>query len=333
MPDAGTDDWLAQVIEEIVDPELPIVDAHHHLWTRGDNKYEVEELLSDTGSGHKVIKTVYMECGSRYYQEGPTEMRPVGETAFVFQQACEAKKHSNTEIAGIVAHADLRLGEDVSRVLEAHIEAGHGLFRGIRHAGAWMEEPFPFGHSARDGAQDLYDQTSFRRGLKVLGRQGLIYDTYHYHNRNKDFARMAASVSETQLVLDHFGTPVGVGPYRNCRDDIFLSWTKDLAEIAKCDNVVAKIGGLAMPVNGFGWDLRSRPATSDEFVEAQRPYFLHAIECFGVNRCMMESNFPVDRASISYHVLFNALKKIVADFSSEEKHRLFHGTAESVYRV
>ena len=333
MSDPGSDDWLGQVVEEIIEPDIPIVDAHHHLWSRGDQTYEIDELLADTESGHNVIKTVYMECGSCYRQEGPDHLRPVGETEFVLQQAGEAKKYDGARIVGLVAHADLRLGDEVAEVLEAHDEASNGLFRGIRHAGAWVEEPFPFGHSARDGAQDLYDQAGFRRGLRLLGQRGFTYDTYHYHNRNKDFAKLAAVVSDTQLVLDHFGTPVGVGPYANHRDEIFDIWTKDLVEIAKCDNVVAKIGGLAMPVNGFGWDLRSRPATSDEFVEAQRPYFLHAIECFGVERCMMESNFPVDRASLSYHVLFNALKKMVFDFSDDEKQQLFHGTAERIYSV
>jgi predicted TIM-barrel fold metal-dependent hydrolase len=333
MPDPGTDAWLAQVMEDIIEPDLPIVDAHHHLWARDSHVYEVEQLLADTGSGHNVTKTVYMECGSRYRETGPEHMKPIAETEFVLQQAKQARKSDGANIAGIIAHADLRLGEDVLEVLEAHSESSEGLFRGIRHAGAWVDEPFPHGRSARDGATDLYDQANFRTGIKVLGRLGLTYDTYHYHNRNQDFANLASAVPDTQLILDHFGTPVGVGPYAGKHQEIYEAWAKDIAEIAKCDNVVAKIGGLAMPVNGFGWDTRDRPATSDEFAEAQRPYFLHTIECFGVDRCMMESNFPVDRASLSYHVLFNGLKKIVADFSDDEKHQLFHGTAERIYSV
>ncbi|HAK51974.1 MAG TPA: amidohydrolase [Gammaproteobacteria bacterium] len=327
------DSWLDQVKEDIIDPDLPIVDPHHHLWTRDTHVYEVEQLLADTGSGHNVTKTVYMECGSRYRDQGPDHMKPVAETEFVVKQADKAQELGGSRIAGIISHADLRMGEDVVEVLEAHEAAGNGLFRGIRHAGAWMEEPFPFGKSARDGAEDLYDQSDFRTGVKVLGRLELTYDTYHYHNRNKDYARLAQAVPDTQFVFNHFGTPVGVGHYADKRQEIFDAWVDDIAKIAKCDNVVAKIGGLAMPVNGFGWDLCDKPATSDEFVEAQRPYFMHAIECFGVERCMMESNFPVDRNSLSYHVLFNGLKKIVADFSEDEKNQLFHGTAERVYNV
>ena len=333
MPEPGTDAWLDQVKEDIIDPDLPIVDPHHHLWTRNAQVYEVEQLLADTRSGHNVIKTVYMECGSRYREEGPDHMKAVAETEFVVKQAERARELGGSRIAGIVSHADLRLGEDVVEVLEAHEEAGSGLFRGIRHAGAWMEEPFPFGKSARDGAEDLYDRSDFRTGVKVLGRLGLTYDTYHYHNRNKDYARLARSVPDTQLVFNHFGTPVGVGHYADKRQEVFDRWIEDIAEIAECDNVVAKIGGLAMPVNGFGWDVRDTPASSDEFVEAQRPYFLHAIECFGIERCMMESNFPVDRNSLSYHVLFNGLKKIVLDFSDDEKHQLFRRTAERVYNI
>ncbi|MDG2072332.1 MAG: amidohydrolase family protein [Pseudomonadales bacterium] len=333
MPDPGTEAWLAQVIEDIIEPDLPIVDAHHHLWTRDSHVYEVEQLLADTGSGHNVTKTVYMECGSRYRETGPEHMKPVAETEFVLQQAKQSRKSDGASIAGIIAHADLRLGEDVLEVLEAHSEASEGLFRGIRHAGAWMEEPFPYGRHARDGATDLYSQANFRTGIKVLGRLGLTYDTYHYHNRNQDFANLSSAVPDTQLILDHFGTPVGVGPYAGKHKEIYETWAKDIAEIAKRDNVVAKIGGLAMPVNGFGWDTRETPATSDEFAEAQHSYFLHTIECFGVDRCMMESNFPVDRASLSYHILFNGLKKIVADFSDDEKHQLFHGTAAKIYNV
>ena len=145
--------------------------------------------------------------------------------------------------------------------------------------------------------------------------------------------RLALAVPDTQMILDHFGTPLGVGPFANRRGEVFEIWRKSMVELAKCDNVVAKIGGLAMPDNGFGWDQRATPATSNEFAEAQRAYYLHTIECFGVDRCMVESNFPVDRLSLSYHVLFNGMKKIVADFSEEEKHQLFHGTAERIYNV
>ncbi|MDZ7684554.1 MAG: amidohydrolase family protein [Gammaproteobacteria bacterium] len=169
--------------------------------------------------------------------------------------------------------------------------------------------------------------------MKVLGDMGLTYDTWHYHHQNPDFAALARAVPETTMILDHFGTPLGVGPDADQREAIFEQWKKDIAEIAKCDNVVAKIGGLAMPDNGFGWNTRETPPTSDEFVEAQRRYYLHTIECFGPERCTFESNFPVDKLSLSYPVLYNGLKKIARNFSEDEQNRMFYGTAAEVYRL
>jgi predicted TIM-barrel fold metal-dependent hydrolase len=169
--------------------------------------------------------------------------------------------------------------------------------------------------------------------MKVLGRLGLTYDTWHYHHQNQDFADLARAVPETTMILDHFGTPLGVGPYKDKREEIFIEWKKDMAEIAKCENVIAKLGGLAMPDNGFGWNTRDIPPTSDEFIEAQRRYYMHTLECFGPERCMFESNFPVDKRSLSYHVVYNAFKKMVADFSEDDKDTLFRGTAERIYRL
>ena len=324
----GSAAWLAQVQAPIVDPAQRIVDPHHHLWPVG---YALRDLQADTGSGHRVEKTVFVECHGSYRSEGPDELKPVGETEFVAQAAAQSVGQGAV-IAGIVAHADLRLGEGLGAVLDAHEEAGRGLLRGIRHAGAYTEDPTPL-RIPGQAPKGLYADPAFRQGLQRLGERGLTYDTWHYHYQNADFARLAAAVPETTLVLDHFGTPLGVGEYAGQRESIFEQWKKDIAEIAARPNVVAKLGGLAMPDNGFGWDRRARPATSDEFVAAQAPYYLHAIECFGPERCMLESNFPVDRLSLSYPVLWNGLKKIVADFSQSEKDALFYGTATRVYRL
>jgi predicted TIM-barrel fold metal-dependent hydrolase len=179
----------------------------------------------------------------------------------------------------------------------------------------------------------LYEKPEFRRGMKRLGALGLSYDTWHYHHQNQAFAALARAVPETTMVLDHFGTPLGVGRFAGKREEIFAQWKRDIEDIARCPNVVAKLGGLAMPDNGFGWDKRDRPASSDELCEAQRRYYLHAIDCFGPERCMFESNFPVDKRSIGYRVLWNALKKIAAGFSENEKHAMFYGTAARVYRL
>jgi len=327
--------WLDLVREEIVEPERPIVDPHHHLWKAGRlDPYLLTDLWADTGSGHAVVKTVFVECHAEYREDGPEHLRPVGESAFVAEVAEEsaAGPAGAAEIAGIVGHADLRLGARLDGVLDAHEEAGRGRFRGVRHAGARDPEPEAL-LIAGQAPEGLYADADFRAGVKRLGERGYTYDTWHYHHQNRDFAALARAVPATVLVLDHFGTPLGVGRYANRREEIFAQWKEDVAEIARCPNVVAKLGGLAMPDNGFGWMGREKPPTSDEFADAQRRYYLHMIECFGPERCMFESNFPVDKLSLSYPVLWNGLKKIVQDFSEDEKTAMFSGTASRVYRI
>ena len=332
--------WLRQVEEEIVDPEREIVDPHHHLWRDFGimGEYLLEDLWADTGSGHNIVNTVFLECGAEYHSDSPEYLRPIGETVFVADQAAQSAKGGpgKAQISAIVAHADLRLpsgdGDRLEEVLAAHEEAGRGLFRGIRHAGARDEDPKALMIPGR-APEGLYQDAAFQSGVKRLGRLGYSYDTWHYHHQNLSFAALARAVPDTTMVLDHFGTPLGVGRFAGRRAEIFEQWKKDVAEIAACQNVVVKLGGLAMPDNGFGWSERDLPPTSDEFVEAQAPYYLHMIECFGPERCMFESNFPVDRVSISYHVLWNGFKKIVGSFSEDEKHAMFRGTASRVYRL
>ena len=334
-PAPGSADWLALVDEPVVEPERILVDPHHHLWQRPQwGSYLLDDLWADTDSGHHIEKTVFVECRAGYREDGPEELKPVGETEFVAAIAAESQKGSfrHATISGIVAHADLTRGARAEDVLAAHGRAGNGLFRGIRHAGA--RDPHPESLTIPGRAPEgLYARSDFREGVKLLGRFGLTYDTWHYHHQNRDFLDLARAVPSTTMILDHFGTPLGVGPYAAHREEIYAAWKSDIAEIAKCPNVVAKLGGLAMPDNGFGWDGRDRPATSDELVAAQRRYYLHTIECFGPARCMFESNFPVDKRSISYRVLWNAFKKLVAGFSDNEKHALFYGTAARVYRL
>jgi L-fuconolactonase len=332
-PTPGTREWLDQVSEPIIEPERPIIDPHHHLWQRGRGfDYVLADLWADTESGHNIEKTVFVECRASYRESGPEHLRPLGETEFVVDIAEESAKGDGAEIAGIVGHADLTLGAAVEEVLSAHESLGRGRFRGIRHAGAHAEHPDALMIPGRAPA-GLYADERFREGIKALGQLGYTYDTWHYHYQNREFADLAAAAPGTTMILDHFGTPLGVGPYEGQREEIFAQWKQDIALIAERENVVAKLGGLAMPDNGFGWNRRETPATSDELVEAQRRYYLHTIECFGPERCMFESNFPVDKFSISYPVLWNALKKIAADFSEDEKQAMFYGTAARVYRL
>ena len=330
----GSDEWLAQIQESIVDPERVIVDPHHHLWGAPRAPYLLENLWRDTNSGHRVTQTVFLECGTNYYPSGPEHLRSVGETEFVAGVAAASRdgKPGQAEIAAIVARADLTMAEGIEDVLAAHETAADGLFRGIRHAGARDPNPESLSIPGR-APEGLYQNADFRRGVKRLGELGYSYDTWHYHHQNRDFVTLAQAVPDTPMVLDHFGTPLGVGPYADRREEIFIAWQQDMVEIARCENVIAKLGGLAMPDNGFGWHADPCPPTSDEFARVQRRYYLHTIECFGPERCMFESNFPVDKRSLSYHVMWNGMKKIVADFTEPEKEVMFSGTARRIYRI
>jgi L-fuconolactonase len=328
----GDQKWLDQVIEEIVEPDLPIIDPHHHLWSYSGVDYLAQQLHLDTNSGHRVEKTVYVECGMEYREDGPDHLKSLGETEFVVQQANKVEALGGAVIGGIVGMVDLRVTDGLEDVLSQHSEVSENRLKGIRHYAANAEYPEALSIPG-EAPEGLYEDAKFRNGLKILGRKGLSYDAWHYHYQNQAFTDLAQSIPETIMVLDHFGTPLGVGPYADQSNEIFVQWKTDIREMAKCENVVAKLGGLAMSDNGFGWENNPRPPTSDEFAAAQRDYYLHTIECFGPNRCMMESNFPVDRNSLSYAVLFNGMKKIVADFSEAEKSQLFYGTAARIYRL
>ena len=325
--------WLASVQEEILEPQRRIIDSHHHLWRTGI-VYQLEDLWRDTESGHNIERTVFVDCGAEYRIDGPEHLKCLGETEYVVEQAklSEAADNGQAVIAAIVSRADLSMGESVGDVLDQHVDLGQGRFRGIRHVAARDPNPEALVIPAQ-AVEGLYVLPAFRRGMKALGDRGLTFDAWHYHHQNEAFLAMCRAVPDTQIILNHFGSPLGVGPYASHREAIFTQWQQDIGDISRCDNVVAKLGGLSMPDNGFGWDKRDRAPTSDELVAAQQRYFLHTIECFGPDRCMFESNFPVDKLSISYPVLFNAFKKLVADFSESEKHAMFYGTAARIYNI
>ena len=325
-------DWLGQVQEEILDPGREIVDPHHHLWTHGtpENQavYELDALWSDTGAGHNVVQTVYIECRSYWDKSAPDHLQPVGETRHI---ADLARADGPSRIAGIIAFADLTLPpEQLDEVLDAHIEAGQGLVKGIRHAAACDPEREQLMIPSRGVPGQLADP-AFRRGVRHLGARGLTYDSWHYHHQNAEFLSLARAVPETTMVLDHLGSPLGVARFSGRRDEVFADWKLDMRAIAACPNVVAKLGGFAMPDNGWGWMEQDKPPSSDELLAAQGEWYEHMLTTFGAERCMFESNFPVDRVSVSYPVLWNFFKKLAHGASENEKAALFSGTARRVY--
>lgn len=324
------DDWLSQIREEIIDPDQEIVDPHHHLWHREGSVYEMDRLWSDTGSGHNVVQTMFIECRAYYDTDADPRLASLGETRTIATMA-QQNGAAKARLSGIVAHADLR-DPDLAALLDAHVDVGQGLVKGIRHAGAYDPEPQHLAIPGR-GSPGLYRDPLFRRGVAVLGDRGLTYDTWHYHHQAADFLDMVKAVPGTRIVLDHMGTPLGVGRFAGQRDQIFGHWQRDMEALAACPNVYAKLGGFSMPDNGWGWHLNDRPPTSDEFVAAQGRYFHHMIELFGPERCMFESNFPVDRTGISYHVLWNGFKKLAARYDTVARDALFAGTARRVYNL
>lgn len=320
---------------QALDPDREIVDPHHHLWQRADiGNYLLADLHADCATGHHITETVFVECGASYSSGGPEHLRVVGETEFVAAIAEESEQADGPTIAGIVAHADLALDPDrLDEVLDAHEAAGGGRFRGIRDALASAPP------EARDammiaGANppDKGSNADFRRGVTRLGERDLTYDTWHYHLQNRDFLDLARAVPGTTMVLDHFGTPLGVGPFAGRHDEIFEQWADDITAIAGCDNVVAKLGGLAMPDNGFGWRADDPPSV-EEFVAVQERWYHHTIEAFGPDRCMFESNFPVDKLSIDSCTMWNGLQTIASRYSDAEQDAMFSGTARRVYRI
>ena len=321
-------------MDEIPDPGREIVDPHHHLW-RGDERgtYVLEDLYADTRSGHNVVQTVFVECRTNYRSDGPEHLRPVGQTEWVAQMARASAVGPGPEIAGIVAFADLSLGPRLTEVLDAHAAAGDGRLRGIRHPIARGNHRPGTENAPGPARAGLAAEEQFRAGVRLLGRRGLTYESWHYHYQMDEFIALAQSAPDTLIILDHFGTPLGVGRYRARRDEIFAQSKRSMAAAAACPNVVAKLGGMAMPDNGFGWHQRDTPVTAQEFAAAQRSYYLHAIDCFGADRCMLESNFPVEKVSVSYPVLYNAFKLMTGDFSEADQEALFSGTARRVYRL
>jgi predicted TIM-barrel fold metal-dependent hydrolase len=223
------------------------------------------------------------------------------------------------------------LGEQVGPVLDAHMAAS-GRFRGIRHAAGWDADK-GVRNSHTNPCESLFLQDSFRAGFAELGRRGLSFDAWLYHPQIPELTDLAKAFPDTTIIFDHFGGPLGIGPYTGRADEIYAQWQIDVRSLAECKNVYAKLGGIVMPINGFGWHKRDLPATSDEIVAATGRYHRAAIELFGPERCMFESNFPVDKQSCSYAVLWNAFKKIAAGYSAADKSRLFHDTAVEAYRL
>ncbi|MBL8350354.1 MAG: amidohydrolase family protein [Burkholderiaceae bacterium] len=335
----GNDAWLARrPPEQILEPELAIVDPHHHLWDHKRHRYLLDELRADTGSGHRIVATVFVDCMAFYRADGPAALRPVGETEFANGVAAMCASGVYGELracAGIVSFADLTLGAAVAEVLQAHVAAGGGpagRFKGIRHAGGWDASPM-IHNSHTKPSRGLYGEAGFRQGFAQLAPLGLSFEAWQYHPQLPDVTALARAFPDTAIILNHCGGPLGVGPYAGRGDETFAQWRRDIAELATCPNVNVKLGGLGMRIGPIGHHALPDPPSSQQVADAWRPWTDACIESFGPDRCMFESNFPVDKISAGYAVLWNAFKRLAAGASADEKAALFAGTARRVYRL
>jgi L-fuconolactonase len=333
------DAWLNRHRETILEPELPIIDPHHHLWDARPElapRYLLEDVLDDVDSGHRIEQTVFLQCASMYRNTGPEAMQPLGETEFVNGiAATSASGNFGTPriAAGIVGYADLMLGAAVEDVLIAHKELGGGRFKGIRYGTGADRDEAVRPHIRREVPDHLLCDARLHEGFAKLAPLGLTFDCWLYFPQLDDVVDLARKFPGTTIVLDHVGGLLGIGKYASNPQETFLAWKRAIEKIGHEKNVVVKLGGLTMKTTGFGFHERPQPPTSLELVEAWRPHLEACIAAFGVDRCMFESNFPVDKVGCAYPILWNAFKRLTANYSATEKSALYKGTAARVYSL
>ena len=340
--------------EPALEPDLPIVDPHHHLWDlrpllpsfpeprhdfletlTGAAYYTFDELHDDTHSGHNIVGTVFMECGAFYDASRGDALKSVGEVEFVNGVAAQGASGlygSYRPCAAIVGHADLTLGDAVRPVIEALVAAGNGRFKGIRHTAAWDADADVLGPPFH-AAEGLYRSDAFRNGFAAYGDYGLTFDAWLLEPQLGDVLDLARAFPDQTIILDHCGTPLNIASYRGKLNANFERWSKTIRQIAECPNVSVKLGGLAMAFCGMPEKSPGHDCGSEELAEQWRPYIETCIEAFGTDRAMFESNYPVDRWGASYAVLWNTFKRLAAGASAEEKQALFAGTAARVYGI
>lgn len=337
--------WLAKLPPEpVLEPELPIIDTHHHLWDklpaalpRGDSQeehtYLLKEFAQDLQSGHNTIGTVYMQCHAKYRETGPEEMKPVGETQFAAEVGAmsDQGQHGKTRVClGIIGAADLTLGERVRPVLEAHVQAGQGRFRGVRASAAYDPDPI-IGNTLDEAGH--YMRPDFRVGVAQLLSMGLSLDAWVFHPQLPELIDLARAFPQGNIIMGHCGGALGYGPYTGKRDEVFATWKRSLTELAKCPNVSMKLGGMMIRLAAVDYGKLPAPPSSTELARLWRPYIETCIELFGPRRCMFESNFPVEKLGASWVTLWNAFKRVTAGATADEKAMLYSGTAKRVYRL
>ena len=328
--------WIARTRkEQALEPELPIIDPHHHLWDDDRGPYLLPDILNDIGGGHNVTATVFIECRTHYRAGGPEAERPLGEVEFVngISAMSASDGYGPTRVAAaIVGHADLRLGEKVQDVLERQIALTGGRMRGIRWSIPYDASEVGQ-HVARFVAEGISRDTTWRAGFSRLAKLGLTFEGWCYHPQIPEITALARAFPDITIILNHVGGFLGVRPYSSRGKEEFGKWKRSIVELATCPNVVVKLGGLGMLIFGFDLHLRDAPPSSELLATTWKPFIETCIEAFGPQRGMFESNFPVDKQSCDYTACWNAFKRISAGASASEKAALFHDTAAQIYRI
>jgi L-fuconolactonase len=337
-PHSDKQSWLARTTESVLDAHVPLIDAHHHLWHSVSFSsyvpYEVPEYEADIAGGHRVIASVYVDCLSHYHETGSVALRPVGETAYAESVA----RQGSSSIAGmqlcaaIIPYSDLMLGSAVGETLDAHTEASPDRFRGIRQSTVWDKSEALQVKLLRNFPQ-MMGTAAFRSGFTELQKRRLSFDAWLYHPQLPELIALARDFPDVTIVMDHMGGPLGIGPYAGKKPEVFEQWAGAINLLGRCSNVYAKLGGVNMPLNGYAWEDLPAPPSSDQLVEATGDLYHRTIDAFTPARCMFESNFPADKESCSYTVLWNAFKRIAARYSELEQAQLLRETAARVYKI
>jgi L-fuconolactonase len=325
--------WLALHEDEpVLEPDLPIVDPHHHLMDMPGHNYMLPEFLADLVTGHRLVASLFVECRVFYRPYGPVERRSLGETEFVngvAAMSASGRYGPARACAGIIGNVDLRFGDRARAALEAHVAAAGERFRGIRNVAAWHKDGLRA--TSANPPPGLLLDPEFRRGFAALAPLGLTFDAWLLHTQLGDLVDLARAFPATTIICDHIGGPATFGPYARQRDAVFAEWSRSMRALAACPNVHVKLGGMGMHVLGFDFPTRPRPPTSQQLADAWRPYVELCIDAFGVRRAMFESNFPVDKGTCSWRVLWNAFKRLASGASAEEKRALFFDNACRIY--
>ncbi len=321
---------------EILEPEIPIIDTHHHLFDRPEARYMFKDYLADAMTGHNILATVFVETQAMARASGPEFMRPIGEVEFAngvgAMSACGI--YGPTRVcAGIVGYADLTLGGQIGELLDRSIAGAPDRFRGVREITIDHPTEAPYRYMTHRPARAILEHPGFRSGLRQLAPRGLTFDTAVVHHQLPKIRELAGDFPDTTFILEHLGMAIAMAEDGQDRAGVFQSWRENLRDVAARPNVMCKIGGLGLPYWGFGFSSRPVRPGYAELASAWRPYVETGIEVFGPERCMMESNFPVDGRSCDFAALWNAMKHIVKDYSPTEKASLFSGTAARVYRL